>query len=95
MKNENQREWTIDIVKKERKAPDSLQDQMKEFNKIQRSILNSIKSEYKTIPQISKEIELAVDTTTYYVMTLLKYGKIEVGDLDDMDEYYYYKKKEN
>ena len=31
----------------------------------------------------------------YYLMSLLKYGFVETVGLDDMDEYYIYKLKEN
>jgi len=29
----------------------------------------------------------------YYLMTLRKYGDVETGEIDDMDEYYSYKRK--
>jgi hypothetical protein len=29
----------------------------------------------------------------FYLMTLVKYGSVEAGDIDDMDEYFSYKLK--
>ena len=39
------------------------------------------------------EIDLPHDVVTYHLMTLQKYGDIEVDDIDDMDEFYLYKLK--
>ena len=53
----------------------------------------SLKEEGKTIPQIAEATELSSPETTYYLMTLLKFGDVEVEGIDDMDEYYIYKLK--
>lgn len=84
---------TIDIIKNSREISESLKVKMKEDNKIKRSILKTLEEEDKTIPQIAQEIGLPSDVVTYYLMTLQKFGKIEAGDVDDMDEYFYYKLK--
>lgn len=84
---------TIDIIKKKRKVSDAVKENMKAFNKIKRQILKSLESEEKTVPQIAKEIDLPLDIVTYHIMTLQKYGNIEAGEIDDMDEYYFYKLK--
>ena len=31
------------------------------------------------------------DEVVYYLMSLVKYGFVKTGDIDDMDEYYTYK----
>ena len=84
---------TIDIIKKKRKVSDSVKENMKAFNRIKRQILKSLETEEKTVPQIAKEINLPLDVVTYHLMTLQKYGKIEAGEVDDMDEFYFYKLK--
>lgn len=84
---------TIDIIKKTRKVSDDVKEKMKAFNKIKRQILKSLETEEKTVPQIAKEIDLPLDIVTYHLMTLQKYGNIEAGEVDDMDEFYYYKLK--
>ena len=84
---------TIDIIKKTRSIPDSVKENMKAFNKIKRQILKSLETEEKTVPQIAKEIDLPLDVVTYHLMTLQKYGNIEAGEVDDMDEFYFYKLK--
>ncbi len=84
---------TIDIIKEKRSVSAEVKQKLKEYNQIKKLILKSLEPEAKTIPQIAAEIELPLDVVTYYLMTLRKYGKIETGEIDDMDEYFYYKLK--
>jgi len=84
---------TIDIIKKKRKVPDSVKAKLKEFTKLKKQILKSLEDGKKSIPEIVEEIKLPHDVVTFHLMTLLKYGDIEVDEIDDMDEYYYYKLK--
>ena len=84
---------TIDIIKQKREVPEQVKENMKAFNKIKRSILKALEEEPKSIPQIASEIDLPHDIVTYHLMTLQKYGNIEVDDIDDMDEFYLYKLK--
>ncbi len=85
---------TIDKIKEKREVPESLKQKVKETGRIQRTILGSLKEEPKTIPGIAEDTGLESHVVTYHLMTMLKFGKIEVGEIDDMDEYYYYKKKD-
>lgn len=82
---------TIDTIKEKREVSEELKSRVKEFGKINRTILTALKEKDKTIPQIAEETKLEPHRVTYHLMTLLKYGKIVAGDVDDMDEYYYYK----
>ncbi len=50
-----------------------------------------LKEGEKTIPQIAEEINEPLDMVTYSLMTSRKYGDIETGEIDDMDEYFTYK----
>lgn len=84
---------TIDIIKKKREVSASVKENMKAFNKIKRQILKSLETKEKTVPQIAQEIDLPLDVVTYHLMTLQKYGNIEAGEVDDMDEFYFYKLK--
>ena len=79
--------WITDHIDDEKKSGH------KEYNRIKKLILKSLESEAKTIPQIAGETELPPDVVTFYLMTLRKYGSIETGEIDDMDEYFSYKLK--
>jgi predicted transcriptional regulator len=84
---------TIDQVKQERKVPDLVREELKQFNKMKRSIRTALEPGPKTIPELAKELDLSAAEVTYYLMSLRKYGIVETGELDDMDEYYYYQLK--
>ena len=84
---------TIDIIKEKRIVSAEAKQNHKEYNKIKKLILKSLESEAKTIPQIAGETNLPPDVVTFYLMTLRKYGSIEAGEIDDMDEYFSYKLK--
>lgn len=86
-------EKTIDVMKEKRKVSQSVKDNIKTFNKLKKKILKALETGEKTIPEIAKEMDDAIDTITYNLMTLLKYGFVEAGEIDDDDEYYYYKLK--
>jgi len=81
---------TIDKIKETREVSDELKARVKEFGKVNRQILNALKEKEKTIPQIAEETKLKSNVVTYHLMTLVKYEKIKVADIDDKDEYYYY-----
>lgn len=82
---------TIDIIKKTRTVSEELKAKRKEYADIKKQILKSLEPEPKTIPQIAAEINLASDVVMYYLMTLRKYGEVETGEIDDMDEYFSYR----
>ena len=50
-----------------------------------------MKTEDLTIAQLSEQLNMSKPDVTYYVMSLVKYGVLAVGEIDDMDEYYTYK----
>ncbi len=90
---EKEKTRTIDIIKEKRTVSAETKQKLKEYNRVKKLILKSLASEAKTIPQIAGETELPLEVVTFYLMTLRKYGSIETGELDDMDEYFSYKLK--
>ncbi len=85
---------TIDHIKKIRTVSDEVKAKRKEFNRIKKLILKALQPGPKSIPQLAKEIELSIDVITFHLMTLRKYGDVETGEIDDMDEYFSYKLKQ-
>jgi len=47
------------------------------------------------IPELAKILDMPQDEVVFQLMSLLKYGFVETGEVDDMDEYFYYKIKSN
>jgi Fic family protein len=84
---------TIDLVKQERQVPSHVKEELKNFNRMKRSIRTALEGGPKTIPELSRELDITLAEATYYLMSLRKYGMVETGDLDDLDEYYYYQLK--
>jgi predicted HTH transcriptional regulator len=87
---------TIQYIKEKRLVPQQNREKLKAFNKVKKDILGALKKDSKmTIPQLSEKLSISSSDTVYYLMSLLKYGFVETTGLDDMDEYYYYKLKNN
>ncbi|MDP4208230.1 MAG: hypothetical protein Q8928_05395 [Bacteroidota bacterium] len=89
----NTKTRTINIIKETRKVSAHVTEERKKYVKIRKTILETLKTEGKTIPQIAADTNLPVAETTYYLMTLQKFGEVTVEGIDDMDEYYIYKLK--
>jgi heterodisulfide reductase subunit A len=66
---------------------------MRELPEIWINILSTLKKGQKNIPQIAKDLNLPMPVVTYNLMTLVKYGYINPGEMDDKDEYYFYELK--
>ena len=86
-------ERTIDSIKKIRTVSEDVKSSVKAYNRLKKQILLALKEKPKSIPEIANEINIEPDIVTFYLMSLRKFGEIEVDILDDMDEYFYYKLK--
>jgi predicted Rossmann fold nucleotide-binding protein DprA/Smf involved in DNA uptake len=84
---------TVNILKEKRHVPDHVNEERKKYIRIRRTLLEALKEEGRTIPQLSKATGLSLPDTTYYLMALQKFGDVCVESIDDMDEYYIYKLK--
>jgi hypothetical protein len=72
-------------------VPEQAKENLKEFNRIKRLVLDALAEEELTIRQLTVKLNMPSDEVVYYVMSLVKFGLLKTGDLDDMDEYYTYK----
>lgn len=68
-------------------------DGLKQFNAVKKKILEAMGEEGITVPQIADKIQMSRSETLYYVMSMLKFGWVQVLGIDDMDEYYLYQVK--
>jgi len=71
--------------------PEQAKENLKEFNGIKKRIIDALKDEDLTIKQLTEKLQIPSDEVVYYLMSLIKYGFVKTGDIDDMDEYYTYK----
>lgn len=86
---------TAKYLKDKRPVPKKVTEQLKYFTKMKKQLLNALKEGDKTVPQLADELHLPQDEVMFQLMSLLKYGFVETGEIDDMDEYFYYKIKSN
>lgn len=85
---------TVALLKEKRAIPQQALDARKKFAGIRKILLDALKGEEpKSIPQLAEATGLESSMVTYYLMTLLKFGEVEVDSIDDSDEYYLYKLK--
>jgi len=86
---------TAKYLKEKRPVPKEVTEQLKYFTRTKKSILNALKEGDKTVPQLAEELNIPKDEVMFQLMSFLKYGFVETGEIDDMDEYFYYKIKGN
>ncbi len=84
---------TFRYLREKREVSQDVKDRLKEFNRAKREILGALKEKDMTVDELGKKLERPGHEIVYYLMTLVKYGSVEPGDIDDMDEYFSYKLK--
>lgn len=85
---------TFKYLKEKREVSQQARDQLKEFNRIKKSILEALKEGELTTIQLSEKLNMSRPDVVYYLMSLVKYGFVATGEVDDMDEYFTYKIKQ-
>lgn len=85
---------TYKYLREKREVSQAAKDKMKQFSKIKKIILDSLKEGELTIDQLTQKANLPKDEVVFYLMSLIKYGSVQTGSLDDMDEYFTYKLKQ-
>jgi len=84
---------TYKYLRDKREVSQSAKDKLKKFNRIKKSVLDSLRESDLTIDQLTRILNMPKDEVVFYVMSLVKYGFIQTGTIDDMDEYFSYKLK--
>lgn len=85
---------TVKNMREKRKVSSEVIENLKEFNRIKKNILESLREEESTIAQLSEKLSMPKHEIMYYVTSLVKFGFLQIGEIDDMDEYYSYKIKQ-
>lgn len=84
---------TFKYLREKREVPQTVKDQLKDFNRIKKAILDALKLDDLTIDQLTQKLNMPKPDVVYYLMSLVKYGLVQTGEVDDMDEYFTYKLK--
>jgi hypothetical protein len=85
---------TAKYLRDKQGIPQQAKDNLKEFNRIKKTLLAALAQREMTIKELSEATQMPLADTMFYVMSLIKYGEAAVGEIDDMDEYYTYKIKQ-
>ena len=84
---------TAKYLREKREVSQVVKDNLKEFNKIKKAILEALKESDLTIAELTQKLNMPKSDVVYYLMSLIKYGFVQTGEVDDMDEYFTYKLK--
>lgn len=71
--------------------PEQAKEQLKEFNQQKRKIMDALKEGELTVKQLAEKLQMPTHDVMFYLSSLVKYGQVAVGEIDDMDEYFTYK----
>ncbi len=83
---------TVKIRREKWKVSDAAKNNLKEFNRLN-DILQELAKEDLTVAQLCDRTGMPKDEVVYSLLSLVKFGFVETGNIDDMDEYYNYKIK--
>jgi len=84
---------TFRYLREKREVPQEIKENLKQFVQIKKGILDALKEKDMTIDELTQKLQMQKHEVVFYLMTLVKYGNVEVGTIDDMDEYYNYRLK--
>jgi hypothetical protein len=84
---------TYIYLREKREVSQAAKDNLKQFTKIKKAILDSLMEGDLTIEELTKKLNMPKHEVVYYLMSLVKYGFVQTGAVDDMDAYFSYKLK--
>ena len=84
---------TFKYLRETRGVSEKAKENIKNYNRVKRSILDALSEGDMTVDQLTRRLDMQKHELFYYLMTMVKYGLIQTGDIDDMDEYFAYKLK--
>lgn len=84
---------TFKYLREKREVSESAKEKLKNFTRVKKSILDALRENDMTIDQLTQRLNIPKHEVVFYLMTLIKYGFVQTGEVDDMDEYFSYKLK--
>ena len=85
---------TYKYLREKREVSEAAKENLKNFTRVKKSILEALKEGDMTIDQLTLKLNMPKSEGVYFLMTLIKYGFVQTGAIDDMDEYFSYKLKQ-
>lgn len=90
---EDKQGQTFKILREKRQIPENVRENLKKYTRTKKSILDALREGEMTVDQLSRKLEIPANEVLFWVMTMVKYGLVQTGSIDDMDEYFTYKIK--
>ena len=84
---------TYKYLREKREVSQAAKDNLKQFIKIKKSILEHLDEGDLSVDELTKKLNMSKHEVVYYLMSLVKFGFVQIGAVDDMDSYYSYKLK--
>ena len=84
---------TYKYLREKREVTLATKENLKRSNQIRKKILDELKESDLTVEQLSQKLDMRKDEVVYWLMSLVKFGYVQTGGIDDMDEYFSYKLK--
>jgi len=84
---------TFKYLRGKKGISEEAKENLKNFTRIKKSILDALRENDMTIDQLTLKLDMPKHEVVFYLMTLIKYGLVQTGAIDDMDEYFSYKLK--
>jgi hypothetical protein len=78
---------------REKREVTGAKENLKRFSQARKLILDALKENDLTVDQLALKIGMRKEEVVYWLMSLVKFGYVQTGGLDDMDEYFSYKLK--
>ena len=85
---------TAKYLRDKQGVSEQAKNNLKEFNRIKKTLLATLAEKEMTLKELSEATQLPLADVMFNVTSLIKYGEVAVGEIDDMDEYYTYKIKQ-
>jgi len=82
---------TFRYLREKREVSQEAKDNLKHFIRVKKEILDALKEKEMTIDELTKKLGMPKHEVVFYLLSLVKYGQVQPGTIDDMDEYYTYK----
>ncbi|MBN2349144.1 MAG: ArsR family transcriptional regulator [Bacteroidales bacterium] len=82
---------TFKYLREKKGVNQEVKDNLKHFTKIKKVILDALKEKDLTVEELTQQLKMPKHEVVYYLMSLVKYGFVKTGVIDDMDEYFNYK----
>jgi len=85
---------TAKYLRDKQGIPQQAKDNLKEFTRIKKALLAALAEREMTVKELSETTQMPSAEVMFNLMSLVKYGEVAVGSIDDMDEYFTYKIKQ-